>query len=137
MNHDYVGGNIFLYFGLFFMLLGAFAFIFEWWGSTLGIEAAAAIEGYAWIILFIAMIGFTIAFAYHNYFFFVGCSIFSIAFIGVILMKFGVGLPASAHVGGWGLLLGAVPCLWVGLALVVNMGVGRPVLPAGGPLFGK
>lgn len=61
-NKNTAGGNVFLYFSAFFMLVSGLLLIFEWYMAKEGIEVDTRLSGYVWIALTASTILWTPAF---------------------------------------------------------------------------
>jgi hypothetical protein len=130
-NHP--GGNTFLYFSAFFMLVGGISMLLKWQAIGAGAPLDARIDGYAWCVLAAVTILWTPAF-------FKSFSLLSliilfvdIALPFVALVDLGV-LPAEfSHVAGWSLLIAGVLAVYLCSAMVVNQAYGRAVYPVIGP----
>jgi hypothetical protein len=131
-----LGGNTFLFFSAFFMLVGGLEFIFEFFAGVHGWKINAGVDGWAWLVLFLILIPFTIAFLKQTAAS-LGLAVV-ILFVGVFFVTFSkLGmLGASAHTyAAWCLLIAGILALYTSGATVLNGAFGRTVLPVGSPLI--
>lgn len=131
-----LGGNTFLFFSAFFMLVGGLEFIFEFFAGVHGWKINAGVDGWAWLVLFLILIPYTIAFMKQTAAS-LGLAVL-ILFVGVFFVTFSkLGmLGASAHTyAAWCLLIAGILALWTSGAIILNNAFGRTVMPVGSPII--
>ena len=126
---NFAGGNTFLFFSAFFMLVGGLEMFVKYNGIVSGITLDGRVDGYAWIALTISLVAWTPAF-------FKTFSLLSLIvlfvdvalpFIALIDLKI---LPASFSViPAYALLLAAVLAIYLSAALIVNTTFGKKIYP--------
>ncbi len=128
-GRNYAGGNTFLFFSAFFMLVGGIEMFLKFQGIEAGAPLDTRIDGFAWMALTIALILWTPAF-------FKTFSLLSLVILAldialpfITLMDLKL-LPATfAPVPAYALLAAALIALYLGAALVVNTTYGKTVYP--------
>ena len=122
---NHAGGNTFLFFSAFFMLVGGI----EMFVKSSGAALDTRIDGYAWCILTIVVYLWTPAF------------LKSFNLLSVVVLLLDVALPFIAltdlkilssewsHVAGWALLASGLVAVYLGAATVVNTAFGKTVYP--------
>lgn len=126
--------NVMIYFGSFFMLASGLELFIEYYGHVSGWELDPGIDGYVWLILALALWGWTPAY-------FKGVPgimptmliFFDIALMCIAIGDFGVLTNILHNIGGWFILFGGLLGLYVGWAGVLAAVYKRPVLPLGQP----
>ena len=131
-----VGGNVFLYFSAFFMLVGGLEMQLKFFGGKFGWGLDATIDGWAWLALFISLLFFQ--FAYYKT---------STTVMGILLLSLTIAVFFVAMMdGGWmgaqykpisayGLLISGILGLYQASAIILNGAFGKTILPVGGPLM--
>jgi len=126
---NHAGGNTFLFFSAFFMLVGGLEMFVKYSALTAGTPADGRIDGYAWLALTIAVYLWTPAF-------FKPVSLLSLVVLAldvalpfIFLVDLKV-LPASySPIAAYALLVAGVIALYLGAAQVVNTAFGKTVYP--------
>jgi len=126
---NHAGGNTFLFFSAFFMLVGGLEMFVKYSALTAGTPADGRIDGYAWLALTIAVYLWTPAF-------FKPVSLLSLVVLAldvalpfIFLVDLKV-LPASySPIAAYALLAAGVIALYLGAAQVVNTAFGKTVYP--------
>ncbi len=123
------GGNTFLFFSAFFMLVGGMEMFAKYNALAAGSPLDTRIDGYAWLILTLIVFLWTPAF----------CAKFS--FLSLIILALDVALPFIAltdlkvlpawygHISAWALLTAALIAVYYASAIVVNGVFGKTVYP--------
>ena len=129
---NHAGGNTFLFFSAFFMLVGALEMLLKYNGIMAGTPLDGRVDGYAWSILTIVVLLWTPAFF----------AKFSLLSVVVVLLD--VALPfialtdltllpkVYANISAWALLLAGLVAVYLAAATVVNNACGRVVYPLPG-----
>jgi len=123
------GGNTFLFFCAFFMLVGGMAMFLKYGGITSGAPLDARIDGYAWAALTIAMLLWTPAFLkpFSLLSLIVLALDVALPFITLIDLRI---LPASfAFVPAYALLIAGLIGIYLSAAIVVNTALGKKLYP--------
>ncbi len=123
------GGNTFLFFCAFFMLVGGVEMFLKYNALTAGAPLDARIDGYAWCVLTVVLLLWTPAF----------CTKFSL--LSVIVLLLDVALPFIAltdlalipksfgQISAWALLAAGVVAIYLCSAIVVNAAYKKTVFP--------
>lgn len=131
-----LGGNTFLFFSSFFMLVGGLEFLLEYFAGINGWKLDPAIDGYAWLVMFIILIPYTIAFLKQT------AATLGIAvlvlFVGVFFVTFikmGMLGPNAHAYAAYCLLIAGIFAVYTSGAIVLNGAYRRTILPVGGPIL--
>ncbi|QQZ61222.1 hypothetical protein JI735_33455 [Paenibacillus sonchi] len=129
------GGNTFLYFSAFFMLVGGSEQLFKFYMAHNQILLDSRIDGWAWLCLSISLLLCTPAYFKSPFFLCLVIVILDVALPILALMDLGVLSYRFSHIPGW-LLLAAGTCgIYLASAIVVNDSFGRKIYPNPGPLI--
>lgn len=125
------GGNTFLFFSAFFMLVSGLEMFLKY-NAMATVPLDSRIDGYAWAVLTVVVLLWTPAF----------CRTFSLLSVIVVLLD--VALPfialtdlkvldhSFAQISAWALIAAAAVAVYFSAALVVNNAYGRTVYPLPG-----
>jgi len=139
-NGVILGGNVFLYFSVYFMLATGLKFIFLHFSAVYGWGMTVYADGWWWVPLTVMLIAVTPSYAKSPAAIFWMIVAVDLALIFVVIHMFCVSpdLHHFAHtcgaLGGWFLLIAGILGLWIGAAVVNNTVYGRTVMPLGSPL---
>lgn len=123
------GGNTFLFFSAFFMLVGGLEMLLKYQAITAGAPLDARVDGYAWAILTVVLWLWTPAF----------CTKFTL--LSVIILLLDIALPFIAltdlqliakdfgHISAWALLAAGIVAVYLSAGTVVNKAFGKKVYP--------
>ena len=127
------GGNTFLFFSAFFMLVGGIEMFVKYNNIAAGTPLDATIDGYAWLALTIAVYLWTPAF------------LKSFSLLSLVVLALDVALPfialgdlkvfpesfapTAASIAGYALLASALFALYLSAAVVVNTAYGKKIYP--------
>lgn len=126
------GGNTFLFFSAFFMLVGAMEMFAKYHAVLSGTALDARIDGYAWSVLTVVVLLWTPAFFKTFSLLSVVVLLLDVALPFIALTDLGV-LPKSySHISAWALLLAGVVAIYLGAATIVNQAYGKTVYPLPG-----
>ncbi len=123
------GGNTFLFFSAFFMLVGGIEMIMKYNAITAGAPLDGRIDGWAWCVLTLVVWLWTPAFCTKFTLLSVIVLLLDCALPFVALTDLGVLAKSWGEVAGWLLLGCAVVAIYLCSALVVNNAFGRKVYP--------
>ncbi len=130
------GGNTFLYFAGLFMLSGALTDLVAFWGKMSGVAMQSTVNGYAWLVLTVALMSWAPAFMKTT------PAVFSGTVLDLIIMawcvtfiKLGIAPAIFPTIAAYTALLGAIGALWCAAAFIMNPSFGREVVPLGKPLL--
>ena len=126
---NYAGGNTFLFFSAFFMLVGGIEMFVKYNGIAAGAPLDTRIDGFAWLCLTMAVYLWTPAFfkTFNLLSLVVAALDVALPFITLIDLKV---LPASFQpVPGIALLVSGSVAVYLGAALVVNTTFGKKIYP--------
>jgi hypothetical protein len=129
------GGNTFLYFSAFFMLVGGLEFLLK--SLIPGLDTR--VDGWAWLALTLVVWLWTPAFFK------------SPAMLTVVVLALGLALPfitlmdlkvfpegfakVGAPIAAWSLLVSGCSAIYLSAAMIVNGAYGKTILPNPGPLY--
>ncbi|KUG04911.1 gpr1/fun34/yaah family protein [hydrocarbon metagenome] len=135
-NGHLTGGNVFLFFSAFFMLVGGMGFIFKYFAALNGWPLDTTVEGWAWLPLFITLILWTPAYLKESSA--VMGMVVLLLDVGVFFVTFmdmGVLAHSWAHTASYFILVAGLGALWIAAAGILANAFGRPVLPMPGPIL--
>lgn len=130
------GGNVFLFFSAFFMLVGGMEFLFKFFAGVNGWALDARIDGWAWLVLFIILILWTPAYLKQSPLAMGLCvlaldvAVFFVAFMDLTLIA-----RTYASVAAFFLLIAGILGIYVASAIVLNTAFSKTVLPMPGPML--
>jgi succinate-acetate transporter protein len=129
-----LGGNVFLFFSAFFMLVTGLECLFKFWMGTKGITLDARMDGWAWLALAIALIFWTPGY-FKSPLAMILCVLSLDIAVPVIALKDLTIIPAAigAPLAGIFLLLGGIFGLYMAAGTILNTTFGKQVLPLGSP----
>jgi len=130
------GGNVFLFFASFFMLVGGLTDILGYCVSLNGWHMDATVNGWAWIILLAALVIWTPAYLKEAPKI-MGVLVMDldIMVFCVTFMKLGSQASALVSIGAYTALIGAIIAVYFASAMVLNNAFGKVVLPVGKPII--
>ena len=136
LNHGNVlGGNVFLFFSSFFMLVTSLELFFKYFAGINGWAFDARIDGYAWAALAIALLSWTPGYFKSPLSMIITVLLLDIAVPVIALMDLGI-LGSGWHVvSGYSLGIAGFFALWTAAGIVLNNHFGKTVLPMGSPLI--
>ncbi len=130
------GGNVFLYFSAFFMLVGGLEMQLKFFGGKFAWGLDATIDGWAWLALFISLL--FIQFAYYKQ----STTVMAILLLSLTIAVFFVAMmdgtwlgPQYKPIAAYLLLLSGICGLYQACAIILNGAFGKTVLPTGGPIL--
>lgn len=129
------GGNTFLFFSAFFMLVGGLEMMVKSFLSKTGLTLDAHIDGWAWLVLAIVLILWTPAFFKSPLVLTLIVLALDISVPFISLMDLGVLPKTFAPVPAWGLLVTGILGIYLASAIVVNTAFGKKVYPMPGPII--
>ena len=128
-GRNYAGGNTFLFFGAFFMLVGGMEMFVKYNGITSGAPLDSQIDGYAWLALTLVLFLWTPAFFKSFNLLSLIVLAIDVALPFITLVDLGV-LPKSISViPAYALLVAAILAIYLSAALVVNTAYGKKIYP--------
>ncbi|MCL2106653.1 MAG: hypothetical protein FWH26_06325 [Oscillospiraceae bacterium] len=126
---NYAGGNTFLFFSAFFMLVGGLEMLLKYNALASGAPLDTRVDGFAWLILTVVVLLWTPAFLKSFSLLSLIVLALDVALPFITLLDLQV-LPASfAPVPAYALLTAAAIAVYYSAALVVNTTFGRKVYP--------
>jgi len=136
LNHGNVlGGNVFLYFSGFFMLVTSMELIFKFFAAQNGWAFDARIDGYAWAALTIALLTWTPGYFKSPLTMTIAVLLIDVALIAITLMDLGLIGRQWHALSGNTLGLAGIFALWTAAGVVLNNHFGKPVVPMGSPII--
>ena len=131
-GQNHAGGNTFLFFSAFFMLVGALEMTLKYRGIMSGEPLNGHVDGYAWAVLATALMLWTPAFFKTFSLLSVIVLLVDIALPFIALIDLGLVPPGLSQIPAWALLAAAVAAVYLASALVVNQAYGRVIYPLPG-----
>jgi succinate-acetate transporter protein len=123
------GGNTFLFFSAFFMLVGGMEMFIKYQGVVSGVPADTRIDGYAWLALTLVVFLWTPAFLTRFSLLSLVVLALDVALPFITLVDLQV-LPGSFSViPAYALLAAGVIAIYLSAAMIVNGAFGRKVYP--------
>ena len=128
-SNNHTGGNTFLFFSAFFMLVGGLEMFVKYHGISTGVVFDSRIDGYAWLALTIVVYLWTPAF------------LKSFGLLSLVVLALDVALPFIALIDlrvlpgtfsvvpAYALLAAALFAIYLGAAQIVNTAYGRKIYP--------
>jgi succinate-acetate transporter protein len=129
------GGNTFLFFSAFFMLVGGLEMITKFLAATNNIALDARIDGWAWLVLTIVVMLWTPAFLKTPLVLSLIVFALDISLPFITLMDLGILSKSFAVIPAWGLLIAGILGIYLSAAMIVNTAFGREVYPMPGPII--
>ncbi len=127
------GGNTFLFFSAFFMLVGGMGMIMKFNMINKGIVFDARIDGWAWMVLTLSLILWTPAFFKSTRLLTIVILALDVSLPFITLMDLGILPKTYAIIPAWGLLSAGIVAIYLASAIVVNTAYGKTVYPLPGP----
>jgi len=121
---NYAGGNTFLFFSAFFMLVGGLEMFFKYYG-----EVDARIDGYAWAALTLAVYLWTPAFFKSFNLLSLVVLALDVALPFITLIDLGILSADFKPIPGYALLVAGIIAIYLSAALVVNTTFGKKIYP--------
>lgn len=129
------GGNTFLFFSAFFMLVGGIEMIMKFNAATNGTVLDARIDGWAWLVLTIVLLLWTPAFFKTPLVLTLIVLALNVSLPFITLMDLGI-LPGTySTIPAWGLLTAGILGIYLSAAIIVNTAFGKEVYPMPGPII--
>ena len=126
---NYAGGNTFLFFSAFFMLVSGLEMLMKYQAITAGAPLDGHIDAYVWGVLTVVVWLWTPAFFKKFNLLSIIISFLDIALPLIALNDLGV-LPKSlVWIPAWSLLLAGMVAVYLGAGMVVNTTYGKKVYP--------
>jgi len=126
---NYAGGNTFLFFSAFFMLVGGMEMFQKYNGIVAGAPLDSRIDGYVWLALTIVVYLWTPAFfkSFNLLTLVVLALDVALPFLALIDLKV---LPSNlSHIPAYALLAAGLVAVYLSAALVVNTTFGKKIYP--------
>ena len=129
------GGNTFLFFSAFFMLVGGLEMIMKFNAANGGITLDARIDGWAWLVLTIVLFMWTPAFFKTPLVLTLIVLALDVALPFITLMDLGILPKTYSVIPAWALLIAGIFGIYLSAAIIVNTAFGRQVYPSPGPII--
>ena len=130
------GGNVFLFFSAFFMLVGGLEMFIKFFAGINGWQLDPTIDGWAWLVLFITLVFYSFAYFKQSalvmnlLLIFIDIGVFFVTFIDIGWMS-----PAFKPFAAYALLLAGSCGIYMSCAIILNAAYGKIILPVGKPLI--
>lgn len=135
-NGHLTGGNVFLFFSAFFMLVGAFGFTFKYFAAINGWPVDTTMDGWAWLPLWITLILWTPAYLKESpAVMSLVVLLLDVAVFFVTFMDMGVVAHSYAPIASYFCFAAGIGSIWVSSAGILNTAFGRTVIPMPGPIL--
>lgn len=128
------GGNVFLFFSAFFMLVGGLEFFVKYLTHVNALTIDARIDGWAWLSLAIALLLWTPAYFKSPLLLTLAVLALDVAVPIIALMDIGLIAKSWAPVAGNFLMLSGLLALYLSSAIIVNTEFGKTIFPMPGPI---
>ncbi len=129
------GGNTFLFFSAFFMLVGGLEMILKFNAVTNGIVLDAHIDGWAWLVLTLVLYMWTPAFFKTPLVLTLIILALDVALPFIAFMDLGILPKTYSVIPAWSLLMAGIFGIYLSAAIVVNTAFGRQIYPSPGPII--
>lgn len=130
------GGNVFLFFSSFFMLVGSLGFMFKYFAKINAWPLQLTIDGWGWLPLLIALLFITFAYLKESSAIMAVVVLsLDIAVFFVTFMNMGVMSPTWAPIAAYFVLLAGAGAIWLACAVILNTAFGKTILPVPGPIL--
>jgi uncharacterized protein len=129
------GGNTFIFFSAFFMLVSGGEMILKFFMANCKIIMDAHIDGWAWLCIAIVMYLWTPAFFKANFFLTMIVLALDVALPFLVFMDMGVLSRAFSPIAAWALLAAGLFGIYLASVIVVNTAFGKTIYPMPNPLI--
>lgn len=129
---NHTGGNTFLFFSAFFMLVGGLEMLQKYRAITAGAPLDARIDGYAWSVLTVVLLLWTPAFFKSFSLLSVVVALLDVALPFIALTDLGVLAKSFGQISAWALLAAGAVAVYLCAAQIVNLAYGRIIYPLPG-----
>lgn len=129
------GGNTFLFFSAFFMLVGGLEMLFKFQMANSNILLDTRIDGWAWMVLTIVILLWTPAFLKTPLVLSLIVFALNIALPFITLIDLQVLSADFAFIPAYALLVAGILGIYLSAAIIVNSAFGREVYPMPGPIL--
>jgi len=135
-NGHVTGGNVFLFFSSFLMLVGGMEFIFKFFAAINGWKVDFTMDGWLWLPLFISLILWTPAYLKESsaimsiVVLLIDVTVFFVTFMDMGVLNHSYAITASYIV-----VVAGCGAIYVAAAGILNTAFGKTVLPMPGPMI--
>jgi succinate-acetate transporter protein len=129
------GGNTFLFFSAFFMLVGGLEMIMKFNMANNNIILDSRIDGWAWLVLTIVILLWTPAFFKSPLVLTLIVLALDVSLPFIALMDLGIIPKSFSFIPAWGLLVAGIMGIYLSSAIIVNGAFGKEVYPMPGPII--
>lgn len=129
------GGNTFLFFSAFFMLVGGIEMLLKFNMANSQIVLDSHIDGWAWLVLTTALLMWTPAFFKTPLVLTLIVLALDVALPFITLMDIGILSKSFAVIPAWALLIAGILAIYLSAAIVVNGAFGKEVYPSPGSII--
>lgn len=126
---NFTGGNTFLFFSAFFMLVGAFEMVMKYNALAAGTPLDSRVDGYAWAALTAVVFLWTPAFMTKFTLLSIVVLLLDVALPVITLLDLRVLPKEYATIPAFALLFAGAVAIYLSAAMVVNQAFGRTVYP--------
>lgn len=126
---NHTGGNTFLFFSAFFMLVSGLEMLLKYKALTGGAPLDGRVDGYAWGILTLVMFLWSPAFFTKFNLLSVIVLLLDIALPFLALADLGLIAKTYTHISAWALLFAGFVAIYLSAATVVNTAFGKKIYP--------
>ena len=128
-SRNLTGGNTFLFFSAFFMLVSGLGMLLKYDAAGMGVPLDIRIDGYAWGALTIVVWLWTPAFFTKFSLLSVIVALLDIALPFIALVDLGVLPHGFVYISAWALLAAGIVAIYLSSAIIVNGAYGKTVYP--------
>ena len=128
-GRNLTGGNTFLFFSAFFMLVGGLGMFLKYNGITTGALLDTRIDGYAWLALALVVYLWTPAFLKNFSLLSLVVLALDVALPFIVLIDLKIMSPDLSFVPAYALLLAGLVAIYLSAAIIVNTAFGKKIYP--------
>lgn len=128
------GGNVFVFFAAFFMLVGGLEFMVKYIAAIHSLPIDPRIDGWAWLTLALALITWTPAYFKAPLALCSAVICLDVAVAIICLMDLQLIAPTAAPIAGGFLFVTGLLGLYMAAAIITNTAYNRQVFPMPGPI---
>jgi len=128
-GRNFAGGNTFLYFSAFFMLVGGMEMFVKYYGNSSGTPIDTRIDGFAWLALTIAVFLWAPAFFKQINLLSLVVVALCVALPFITLIDLKILSSSFSFIPAYALLTSALIALYLSAALIVNTTYGKKIYP--------
>ena len=136
-DHSIVGGNVFLFFGAFFMVVTALSLVTKYGLAQAGLPMDTRVEGWCWLGGLCFLVMMTPAYLKSPKLLFFAIVAIDVALLCLVGLDMKLNIPRAlfASIAGWALLFAGFVGIYMAGAIVLNTHFGKVILPTTKPII--